>query len=301
MDNIKEFNTAKRSNNTGFIIIIVLLFLAAGSLGYLFFDQKSKNEKIIESLTVEKEELTDEYRDLLTDYDELETSNDSINSQLSTEKERVAELISELKTTKAQNRSEIRKYKKELQTLRKIMKGFIHTIDSLNTLNIELTAENKEIKQQYYSARKKNEQLAEKYEAAADKVEIASVIRAVNVGLETYNHKGKVSDKAKKVKRFGVTFTLDKNAIAPKGTKKLFIRITDPKDHVLMTEGQEMFTYEEEKIAYSAYREVDYNGDETKATVYYEVITEGMLERGTYKVDIFCDGSMIGGSTTEIK
>lgn len=300
MDNIKEINTAS-NNNKGIWAIIIVLIIALAGLGYLFYDQKSKNEKIIESLTLEKEELTDEYRDLLNDYDELETTNDSVNSQLSSEKERVATLITELKTTKAQNRTEIRKYKNELKTLRKIMKGFIHTIDSLNTINIELTAENKEIKKQYHSARKKNEQLAEKYEEAADKVELASIIRAVNIGVETYNHKGKITDRSKKVKRFGVKFTLDKNLVAPKGNKKLFIRITDPENHVLMTQKQEMFNYEGEEIAYSAYRELDYNGEATNATVYYEVMDESPLLAGTYHVDIFCDGKMIGGATAGIR
>lgn len=299
MDNIKEFNTANKKN-TGLIITIAILVLALGGLGFLFFDQKNKNEAIITSLTEEKVELTDEYEDLLSDYDELETTNDSVSSQLSREKARVEELIAELKTTKAQNRSEIRKYKKELKTLRSIMKGFIHTIDSLNTLNIELTAENKEIKKQYQTARKKNQQLAEKYDEAAEQVKIASVIKAVNVSITSFNHKGKSTTRAKKTKRFAVNFALDENAIAPRGTKSVYVRITDPNQHILIQNNQPVFSYEGEAIAYSAVREIEYAGELVNAVVYYQHNEEDPLPEGEYSVDIFCDGSMIGTSKVSL-
>jgi len=295
VDNIKEFNTASKSNK-GLIIIIVILIIAIGGLGFLFFDQKNKNETIINSLTEEKVELTSEYEDLLSDYDELETNNDSVSSQLTSEKARVEELITKLKTTKAQNRSEIKKYKKELKTLRSIMKGFIHTIDSLNTLNVELTAENKEIKKQYQSARNKNRKLAEKYDEAAQQVKIASVIKAVNISITPYNHKGKNTTRAKKTKRFAVNFALDENSIAPKGTKSIFVRITDPNQHILIQDNQPVFAYEGEEIAYSAVRDIDYVGELVSAVVYYQYKDADQLPTGIYNVDIFCDGSMIGTS-----
>ena len=41
--------------------------------------------------------------------------------------------------SESESRSVIYKLKKETETLRTIMKGYIHTIDSLNTLNVTLT------------------------------------------------------------------------------------------------------------------------------------------------------------------
>ena len=181
------------------------------------------------------------------------------------------------------------------------MKGFIHQIDSLNTLNIELTAQNKQIKKQYYTAQQKNKQLAEKYGEAAEKVKKASVIKAVNISVISYNHKGKTTYKAKKVKRFAVKFALDENVIAPTGTKKVYLRITDPNDHILIENNQPVFSYEGEEIAYSSVREIEYDGTLTDAVVYFEYNDTEPLISGEYSVDIFCDGAMIGTSSVRLK
>ncbi len=303
MDNLKEFNSAKKNDSAYKVIIILLLVILVG-LGYLYIVQQQKTEQKIAELNQvsnEKEALTYQYQSLLDDYDSLETTNDSISAQLSTEKERIKELMSELRSTKVQNRYEIDKYKKELKTLRDIMKGFIHQIDSLNTLNIQLTEENVQIKKQYKTAKDENRELTEKIEEATDKVAKASVIKAIGVNMESYNHKGKLTNRASKAKRFAVNFSLDENVIAPQGMKNVYVRITDPKEHILIEHNTPVFSYEGEQIAYSAVRQIEYNGTVTPATVYFEVSEEGDLEEGEYTVDIFCDGSMIGTGKAVLK
>ena len=181
VDNLKEYNSAKQNDKAYKVIIILLLVILVG-LGYLYIVQQQKTEKKIAELNQvsnEKEALTFQYQSLLDDYEGLETTNDSISAQLSTEKERIKELMSELRSTKVQNRYEIDKYKKELKTLRDIMKGFIYQIDSLNTRNIQLTEENVQIKKQYKTAKEENRELTVKIEEATDKVAKASVIKAI--------------------------------------------------------------------------------------------------------------------------
>ena len=303
VDNLKEFNSAKQNDRAYKVIIILLLVILVG-LGYLYIVQQQKTEQKIAELNQvsnEKEALTFQYQSLLDDYEGLETTNDSISAQLSTEKERIKELMSALRSTKVQNRYEIDKYKKELKTLRDIMKGFIHQIDSLNTLNIQLTEENVQIKKQYKTAKDENRELTENIEEASDKVAKASVIKAIGVNMESYNHKGKLTNRARKAKRFAVNFSLDENVIAPQGMKNVYVRITDPKEHILIEHNTPVFSYEGEEIAYSAVRQIEYNGTITPATVYFEVSEEGILEEGEYTVDIFCDGRMIGTGKAELK
>jgi myosin heavy subunit len=303
VENIKEFNSGS-GKKTGYIIIIVILTLMLIGLGYLYLNQKKATEvKIVELTQVshEKETVTFQYQNLLDDYNSLETSNDSIAKQLNTEKERVKKLMENLRTTKADNKEQIEKYKKELKTLRDIMKGFIHQIDSLNTANIQLTEENTQIKQQISTAKKEHKKLNEKYQEAANKVAIASVIKAINVGMQALNSRGKETTRAKKTKRFSVGFELDENAIALKGTKNVYLRITDPNEHILIQNNQPVFSYEGEEIAYSAVRQIEYDGNTTKAIIYFENSEEGKLTEGNYRVDIFCDGSMIGTVTTSLK
>lgn len=300
MDNLKEFNSNNSGGDKTYKLIIAILAVLLIGFAVLFINQLQKTNKIIAELndaTVEKNELTNEYESLLLDYEDIETTNDSISSQLTSEKKRIEDLIAELKTTKAQNKSEIRKYKKELKTLRDIMKGFIHQIDELNTANLELTAENKEIKKQIYSEKSKSTKLTKDLEAEKGKVAIASVIKAVDVQVLSYNAKGKSTSRAKKVKRLAVKFVLDENAIAPRGVKQVFVRFTDSQNHVLIQDEQPTFDYEEETITYSSIREIEYDGAATEAVIYYEHKGDEILLVGTYQVDIFVDGVMVGTST----
>lgn len=303
VDNLKQFNSANAGNKKQKLAIIILAIVIALLVGfsvYMNFNYK-KSVAEIEEITQEKETLTFQYQNLIDDYESIETSNDTLSSQLSAEKQRIVELISKLRTTKAANKYEIHKYKKELKTLRNVMKGFIHQLDSLNTLNIQLTEENQEIKQQIYSANRENKKLNEQYETASSKVAMASVIRAINMSIQTFNHKGKVTEKAKKVKRFGIDFMLDENVIAATGIKSLYIRITDPNDHVLINDEQPMFNFEGEQIAYSALREIEYDGQTTSATVFFKHESDELLLAGSYKVDIFCEGHMIGSTISKLK
>lgn len=295
-------NTSKKS--IGYLIIILTLLVLLLGMTYLYFDQQKQTERKIAELTQvthEKETLTFQFQNLLEDYDGLETTNDSIANQLSYEKERIKALIQELRVTKADNKIQIEKYKRELQTLRDIMKGFIHQIDSLNTLNIQLTEENTEIKKQITTAKTEHKKLTEKYNDAANKVAIASVIKAVNVSLVSLNTKGKDTNRAKKTKRFAVNFALDENSIAPKGLKSVYIRITDPNEHILIQDNRPVFSYEGEEIAYSALREIEYDGSLTPVVVYFENTDEERLPEGTFSVDIFCDGNMIGSGSVNLK
>ncbi len=300
MDNLKEFDSAKNKNNKGVLyvlIVIISLLLAALVVQYYYYN-KTVDE--VEQVSQEKAKLTVEYQSLLENYETLETSNDTLSTQLNAEKQKIEDLVRKLKSTKASNKAQIRKYKKELKTLRDIMKGFVRQIDSLNTLNVQLTEENQHIKKQYNSATKKNKQLSAKYEEASSKVQLASTIRAIDLNLEAYNKKGKLTTRARKTKRFGIKFKLDENLIAPTGAKQVYIRITDPEEHVLLENEELTFSFEGEDIVYSAVRTIDYNGEVTPATVYFESKKEELLS-GEYKVDIFCDGKMIGETAVRLK
>lgn len=301
MDNLKDFESASGGNNNKkltTIIVIESILLAIMCVLYFSKTYTSHIQTItINQVSEEKDSLTAQYQTLLADYETIETNNDSISAQLEQEKAHIKDLMAELKATKSENKAQINRLKKELKTLRDVMKDFVHQIDSLNTLNIQLTEENTEVKKQITEAKNENKQLTKKYEEAQTKVAKASVIKAINSSMECFTAKGKPATKAKKTKRLAVKFTLDENPIAPQGNKKVYIRIVNPDGLMLVNKEQETFKFEDDKITFSALRQVDYKGEKVDMVIYYEC-EEGELKEGTYKTDIFCDGSMIG--TTEI-
>ncbi|MBR5167482.1 MAG: hypothetical protein IKW86_05375 [Salinivirgaceae bacterium] len=303
MDNLKDFESANGNGNKKYVVIIAIETILLAVMCVLYFTKQhttTVQQVQIVTVSAEKDSLAAQYQNLLADYENIETTNDSISAQLEQQKEHIRELMTELKTTKSENKAQIAKMKKELKTLRDVMKNFVHQIDSLNTLNIQLTEENTEVKKQITAAKKENKQLTQKYEESQAKVAKASVIKAINSSMTSFNAKGKPANKAKKIKRLAVSFTLDENPIAPRGNKKVYVRITSPDGLMLINKEQDTFKFEDDKITFSALRQVDYKGEKIDMVIYYEC-EEGELKTGVYKTDIFCDGNMIGTTEIELK
>lgn len=62
-------------------------------------------------------------------------NNDSIIAQLTREQERTEQLLQDLKNTKATDAAEITRLKKELASVRAVLRSYVLEIDSLNRLN----------------------------------------------------------------------------------------------------------------------------------------------------------------------
>ena len=164
-NNIREINTNPNQVNPVFYIILAVLFILLSVIAFMYFDQRKKTDKIIAQMTEttrEKENLTIELDNMLQEYNSLKTDNDSLSFQMQLEQDKIKQMLNEVRRVKATNVSLIAQYKKELSTLRKIMRGYIVQIDSLNTLNIQLLDENVKVKNQYTQSQKDYKSLSEK-------------------------------------------------------------------------------------------------------------------------------------------
>ena len=138
-------------------ISIVLIAILAGLLGYnyLLLTQKEAEIKEIEQeMEFEKQASIEEFEQLSQQYEEfyIETNNDSLLKLIDEEKQKVKDLLQELKTVKATNARRIRELQKELGTVRGVLKQYVAQVDSLNTLNKQLTQENVKVRKQYESS-----------------------------------------------------------------------------------------------------------------------------------------------------
>ena len=204
------------------IIIIAssVVVILCGCLGYLYyaFEQKStEHEELMKLAEMDKREMENEYAQFAKQYNEMKTqiNNDSLIAQLDKEQQRTEELLEELKQVKSTNAAEIARLKKELATVRAIMRGYILEIDSLNRLNQALTDENRQIKAQYSQAQTHISSLETEKESLSDKVAIASQLDATGITVEAKNKRGKNARRIKDAKQLEVHFTINKNRYKP--------------------------------------------------------------------------------------
>ena len=153
----------KKKLITGIVAGIVGIALV-GTIAYLYVNldnQKKENKAMQELADLDKKEMENEYQQFAQQYSEMKTqiTNDSIVAQLTAEQEKTERLLKELKETKSNDAREIARLKKELATVRAVLRSYVIEMDSLNRLNQNLTAENTRIKGQYSEATRQIEGL----------------------------------------------------------------------------------------------------------------------------------------------
>jgi hypothetical protein len=184
-----------------------------------------------------------------------------------------------------------------LATVRKVLRSYVMEIDSLNRLNQNLTAENTQIKGQYAEATRQIEGLNSEKASLSEKVAIAAQLDATGINLVAKNKKGKTTNSIQKCTALQLNFTITKNVTAGNGNKVVYVRITSPSGNLLG--GGSSFNYENKTLQSSMQKTIEYGGQETPVTLFWNV-TQTLME-GTYNVSIFADGNMIGSKSFTFK
>ena len=273
------------------VVVIVLLIGGVGYLAYSLMQQQEANEEMQELAALDKKEMENEYEQFALQYSEMKTkiNNDSIIAQLTQEQMRTQELLEELKRVKSTDAREIARLKKELATVRAVLRSYVLQIDSLNRLNEHLTEENTRMKAQNEEAHRQIVGLSSEKASLSEKVAIAAQLDVTGISMNLQKKNGKVVKKVKDAKTIVVNFTIAKNVTASNGMRTVYVRIQTPNGDVLKGGT---FEYENRTLAYSMKKTLEYTGEAVGVTTYWEV--NEFLAAGNYTVSIFADGNMIG-------
>ena len=278
-------------------LVIVILILVAG-LVWLFInlqEQKQVNQDMQELAELDKKEMENEYERFTLQYSEMKTqiNNDSIIEQLTREQMRTQQLLEELKQVKASDAREIARLKKELATVRAVLRDYVMQIDSLNRLNESLKQENTTVKAELEQRNQQVAGLSHEKASLSEKVAIAAQLDATGIQMQLLNKRGKEAKKLKDCTQMKVSFTVAKNVTASNGNRTVYVRIQNPGGNTLSGGGT--FAYENKNLECSMKKVIEYTGEETPVVTYWNV--SQMLEAGDYRVSIFADGNMIGSRT----
>jgi myosin heavy subunit len=280
------------------IPLIVVILALLGGVAYLFTnlqEQKQVNEDMQELARLDKQEMENEYERFTLQYSEMKTkiNNDSIIEQLTQEQMRTQQLLEELKKTKAEDAREITRLKKELATVRAVLRDYVMQIDSLNRQNERLRAENTQVKEQLAERNTQIAGLSNEKASLSEKVAIAAQLDATNIQLTALKKNSKPVKKIADCKSMQVNFTISRNVTAANGNRTVYVRIQNPGGNTL--NGGGTFAYENRNLQYTMKKNIEYTGEETSLSLFWQVTQ--MLEAGDYRVSIFCDGNMIGSRT----
>ena len=280
------------------ITLVLLVALLAGGVAGLLWNLQQKQQEIVdmqELAALDKLEMENEYERFTAQYSEMMTqiNNDSIVEQLTREQLRTQQLLEELKQVRATDAREIARLKKELATVRAVLRSYILQIDSLNQLNEALTAENTQLSNRLEESNRQNAALSNEKASLSEKVAIAAQLDATGIQMVMKDRKDKPVKRQRKInetRKLQVSFTVAKNVTAQAGEVTFYVQVKKPNGQVVGGTGS--FDYENTTLKYTAKRTVEYNGEALPMSVFWT--GEEQFEAGNYLVSIFANGNMIG-------
>ena len=255
-------------------VVLILLFI-------FFLVERSENKKHIAAIHEEKQLLEQELTDLSHNYDDLKTSNDTLNEKLQLEQEKILTLMDQMKKFRDNSYAEINRYKKEIGTLKNVLRSYVVQIDSLNQLNQKLAKENTEVRKQMNWVRERNQKLENQQKDMKEVIAQASALRTENFVVYPVNKRDKETN-WKKCYNLKAEFVITKNVTAKRG------------DKVIAFSEKSFFKYQNVSLTYSAKREINYEGDRLEMAIYWP--NDGSLVKGKYVAELFSDNELIGST-----
>jgi hypothetical protein len=288
------------SKKTVWIVFSVLGVLICGLVVWNLLQRSELNE-MVEQMTIEKEELQEEYEDLAIQFDgyqNLDIRNDSLQDLLSREQQRVQDLLEELRQTKASNARKIAELKKELATVREVMKDYVRQIDSLNATNARLTEENMIVRRENQQVKHENSQLSSLNSQLSETVSRAAMLEVTSCTITSLNKNDRKTRMTSHICKLQFDFTIAKNITCQPGIKDLYARVIDPNGAIIGENPKNVFPFESGEIPYSLKQAIEYSGEAFNGTCYcpIEEVTEGF-----YSIDFFCEGNLIGSFPFTLK
>lgn len=291
----------------GIVIIVIAILLGTnGLLLWQFFEKKSNlddaQQKIV-TTTAEKEAVQAQLNQIKTEYEKVKSENSNLQSELSSRDEEIKAKVAEIQRLIAiGGPAQIAKAKAEMAQLREMNNGYMAQIDSLNKVNSMLQQENQNLASNLSDTKGKMQNLSDENSKLSGKIAAGSILTAMNIkpeGLRVKGSKSSVTNKFKQVQQIQTTFLLAENKVIDPGPVDLYVRVLDPSGSVLSA-GQATFESNGQQLVYTDKVTKDYQNASTSVTSLC-ALTAPLTAKGTYTVEIYHVGNMIGKNTFDLK
>jgi hypothetical protein len=279
-------------------LLVVVLAVAV----YLLIDTRKNLTIVSEDLAekteyfrVERDSLEGELRKIYVQYDSLETDNVEIQIEMKEQQQKIDRLIA----IQADDAYKIKMYKREMETLRSVLRSYIVQIDSLNMKNQELMAENKQLRNTEMRLTSEKEQLEKDRDQLEEIRDLATTLQASEINLVLLNKRDKETKRIRAAEKVRVDFVLRANKVTSPGEKTIYLRIIRPDEVVLGSPEMEMIELDGEQLPASASRVVTYENEDLPVSIFWT--NDGEIVPGEHTVELYSGNKLIGTSSFVLK
>jgi myosin heavy subunit len=292
----------KKSNSSLKAIIIVLSILLVGSLAFMYkmsTDNKEVETELEKTIST-KTELETELKEKIASYDAAIADNTSIKGELEAEKAKVVDLLSQVQKSKDDNKAALKQFKEDYRRLKSTHDALIAENSTLKEENAKLTTQRDSTQNALNESKKYNDTLVNQNDNLSKTVEKAQKLAILNLQTQPYKERssGKLiqTDKARRVDKIRITFTIAANEVAPAGNRTYYVQIIDPKNNVIGEKATE--TFGDFSLTYSFITNAIF---ENKTITVNELVSGKDFAKGLYAVNIFDKGQLVANTTFTLK
>ncbi len=289
------------------LLLLLLLFLSGFIVMVVLYATSKRNiQKVVELRVQESTSHQREIDSLSFEYESIKKAYGNLNLQLKGKDSIIQENILRINRLIASNKSKDL-IVKEIEFLRGLKQDYERRLDSLLYINMELTDKNLELKYRVEAEKEKNIVLTEEKEEFKRKAILGEKVRAYNLSAGGYRARGTAketpTDKARRVDRIKVCFTIGENLVIPPGDRTIYIRVARPDNVVLSLGAGDAYTfdYQDERLQYSMKQTINYQNKPLPVCLNWDKIVEGSAMTGTYHVAVFFEGQEIGKTSFRLE
>jgi hypothetical protein len=304
----------EQNNRKLHAVYLTIIILLAGLCGFMTLQYKnlktivSTKDIYVEQVVKAKEDVKGDLMELKDQYAQLQSNDATLNAELNAKRAEIDSLLIQAEKHKGDSYI-ISKLKKETNTLREIMKGYIVTIDSLNQLNGKLVADKQKVLGQLDEEKTHSQQIQDEKDKLNQRIDRAAVLSTLNVKstgikLSRGGKKDTETLKASKVDKIRVTFDIGDNDLTIPGAHDIYIRVITP-DAQEMTQERSpanQFSFGGTSAYFAAKKTIDYQNQPMSVLVLVPKPKDSdQLAPGKYIIELYSDKVMIGTTTLTLE
>jgi hypothetical protein len=289
-------------NNNGLKATVGILAVALlGSLGYNVKQAQDVDTKQVAfaEVAVEKTAVLKDLNALKAQYDAAIADKTTMSNELIAEREKVEQLIAEVKQSKA-NYVSISGFKQKYLALQTKMNTLITENETLKKSNSDLVVQCDSTITVLNNNKTEKETLIAKNTEMNKTIEVASKLTVSNLKASAYKVKksGKqiATDKASKADALQINFTIAENKIAKTGDKDYYVQVIDANNNVVGE--KKTINFDDKELSYSFVSRVNY---ENKAVDVSELLPGKDFPKGNYFVNVFDEKDLVSNSSFVLK
>ena len=210
----------------------------------------------------------------------------------------------QLQLTRTANRQLIGRLRRKTDGYEELLREKDKEIKKLREVNEVLVSENTGLKVDKNELNRSIVELNEDKVELEEKVQFASQLKVEEIQVVAISKSGKERTgvlKNRQLDKLKVAFKISKNEVAQLEAKEIMIRVIDENDQVIfdVNRGSGSFIIDGKETFYTASQDILFDNSGQQLTFIYE--KGSVYDPGTYKMEVFTDGYLMGAVSFAVK